>query len=90
MSVEVFRKMGVYLGIALADLINVLNPQVIVVGGGVSAGWEFFIEHMRQEIRKRAFRHPAERAKIIHAQLGDDAGILGAARLALLKLDGVH
>ncbi|MBC7900474.1 MAG: ROK family protein [Saprospiraceae bacterium] len=86
LAVEVFRRMGSYLGIALADLVNVLNPEVIVIGGGAAAGWELFIEHLRAEVSKRAFKQPAERAKIIRAQLGNDAGILGAARLAFIKL----
>ena len=86
LALEVFRRMGLYLGIALGGLINVLNPEVIVIGGGVAAGWELFIDHLRKEVKDRAFHQPAERAKIIRAQLGDDAGILGAARLAFIKL----
>jgi len=86
LAIEIFRRMGSYLGIALADLINVLNPEVIVIGGGAAAGWGLFIDHLRMEVQKRAFQQPAERAKIIRAQLGDDAGILGAARLAFIKL----
>lgn len=82
LALEVFRKMGFYLGIALADLINVLNPEIIVIGGGASAGWDLFISHVQDQIRKRAFDEPAARAKIVRAELGDDAGILGAAKLA--------
>lgn len=82
LALEVFRKMGFYLGIALADLVNVLNPEIIVIGGGASAGWDLFIGHVQDQIRKRAFEEPAKRAKIIRAELGDDAGILGAAKLA--------
>ena len=83
LALEIFRQVGFYLGIALADLINVLNPEVIVIGGGVSAGWELFIHHVQAQIRNRAFREPAERAKLVRAELGDDAGILGVAKLAL-------
>ncbi len=82
LALEVFRQMGFYLGIALADLINVLNPEIIVIGGGASAGWELFIDHVRDQISDRAFREPALRAKVVRAALGDDAGILGAASLA--------
>ena len=82
LALEVFRKMGFYLGIALADLVNVLNPEIIVIGGGASAGWDLFINHVQDQIRKRAFDEPAARAKIVRAELGDDAGILGAAKLA--------
>jgi glucokinase len=74
--------MGSYLGIALADLVNILNPEMIVIGGGVAGAWDLFIGKTREEIDKRSFREPAERVKLVPAKLGDDAGILGAARLA--------
>jgi glucokinase len=82
LSLEVFRLVGTYLGIALGGLVNVLNPEAIVIGGGVSAGWELFIEHLQAEISRRAFQHPAERVRLMRSELGDDAGILGAAFLA--------
>ncbi len=82
LALEIFRRMGFYLGVALADLVNILNPEVIVIGGGASASWELFIHHVQEQIRQRAFREPAERVNIVRARLGDDAGILGAARLA--------
>jgi glucokinase len=80
---HVFAKMGYYLGIAAAGLINVLNPEMIVLGGGLSAGWDLFIEDIRDQIAKRAFREPAERARLVRATLGDDAGLIGAAHLAI-------
>lgn len=86
LSLEVFRIVGTYLGIALGGLVNVLNPEVIVFGGGASAGWDLFIEHLRSEISRRAFPHPAERVRLMRSELGDDAGILGAAFLASEKL----
>jgi glucokinase len=82
LALEVFSRVGYYLGIVFAGLINVLNPEVIVIGGGVSRGWDLFIENTRQQILERAFQQPAERVKLVRAALGDDAGILGAAHLA--------
>ena len=79
LALEVFRRMGFYLGVALADLVNVLNPEVIVIGGGAAAGWDLFAHHVREQIDARAFREPAKRARLVRASLGDDAGILGAA-----------
>ena len=79
---QVFRKMGSYLGIGIASLINVLNPEMVVLGGGVSAAWDRFIGTVADEISVRSFREPAARARIVRAELGDDAGILGAARSA--------
>lgn len=84
LALEVFRQMGFYLGVALADLVNVLNPEVIIIGGGASAGWDLFIGHVQEQIRTRAFREPAERVKIVRAVLGDDAGILGVTQLTFL------
>ena len=82
LALEVFRRQGFYLGIALAGLINVLNTEVIVIGGGAAAGWDLFVPQMFEQIRQRTYREASERAKITRAALGDDAGILGAARLA--------
>lgn len=90
LSVEVFRRAGMYLGIALAGLINVLNPEVIVIGGGAAEGWPLFIDAVRAEIGKRAFREPAERARIVRASLGSDAGIVGAAQLAFVRGGAPH
>lgn len=86
-AVEAFRRMGYYLGIALAGLVNVLNPEVIVLAGGLSAAWDVFIEHTRDQIARRAFREPAGRVKLVRAELGDDAGILGVASLAFSKAE---
>ena len=83
LALEIFRRMGVYLGIGLANLINILNPEMIVIGGGVVNGWALFEKHMHQQVEERAFPLLAARVKIVRAKCGDDAGLLGAARLAL-------
>lgn len=82
LALEVFRRMGQYLGVGLASLINVLNPERIVVGGGVAAGWDLFAEHVRETVAARAFPVPARRAQLVRAEKGDDAGLLGAAHIA--------
>lgn len=78
---EVFRRMGVCLGIGLANLINLLNPEMIVIGGGVANGWDLFAPDMHEQVSERAFPIPAAQVKIVRAECGDDAGLLGAARL---------
>ncbi|HEY0006499.1 MAG TPA: ROK family protein [Pyrinomonadaceae bacterium] len=85
LALEVFRRMGTYLGIGLAGLVNVLNPELIVIGGGVAAGWDLFIEHVREQIMERAFPIPARRAQLSRAERGDDAGLLGAAYIAFTR-----
>jgi glucokinase len=83
LALEVFRRMGVYLGIGLANLINILNPEMIVIGGGVVNAWGLFAKHMNREIAERAFPVPAAEVKVVPGESGDDAGLLGAAYLAL-------
>ena len=83
LALEVFRRMGDYLGIGLATLINLLNPQMIVIGGGVVNGWNLFEKQMLRQVAERAFPIPAAHVKIVPGECGDDAGLLGAARLAL-------
>lgn len=83
LALEIFRRMGVYLGIGLANLINILNPEMIVIAGGVVNGWDLFAKHMMQQVEERAFPLLAARVKIERAKCGDDAGLLGAARLAI-------
>lgn len=85
LALEVFRRMGVYLGIGLANLINIINPEMIVIGGGVANGWNLFEKHMRQQVAERAFPLLAARVKIVRAECGDDAGLLGAARLGFAQ-----
>lgn len=81
-AVEAFRQMGQYLGMALASLVNVLNPELIAIGGGAAGGWDFFVENVTSTIRKHAFAPPAERVRVVRASLGSSAGILGAGRVA--------
>lgn len=82
LALNVFHKAGVYLGIAMASYINIFNPEIIVIGGGVSAAWDLLAPSAREEVLRRAFRVPALRCRIVPAECGDDAGLIGAAWLA--------
>lgn len=81
-ALRAFEIAGARLGMALAGLINLLNPEVIVITGGVAAAWELFIDATMNEVRKRAFHQPAERVKIVRGALRDNAGIIGVAKRA--------
>ena len=83
-AAEVFHKMGRYLGIMLAGMINALNPEMIVICGGVTNGWDAFFTPLHSEIFVRAYKVAATRAQVVRGTLGDNAGILGAARSAFL------
>lgn len=86
LALSVFKKFGVYLGIGLANLINIIDPEVIVVAGGVVNGWDLFAPHMQHEVNERAVRVTAQQVRIAAAECGDNAGLLGAARLAFVRL----
>lgn len=86
LALAVFKRFGMYLGIGLANLINLIDPQIIVITGGVVNGWELFAEEMYRQVDERAFRTTAQQVKIARAECGDNAGLLGAARLAFTGL----
>ena len=81
LAIEVFHRVGAYLGVGLANLINILNPEMIVIGGGVANAWDLFESDVWQQVNERAFPLPAAKVKIVPAECNDDAGLLGAARL---------
>src|SRR3989338_3544813 len=85
-----WQKMGRILGIGIADIVNILNIEVFILGGGVAEAWDYFIEYTREEIRRRTYRVTGERVKVIKAELGDDAGIFGAAYMAMKNRDSYH
>jgi len=74
-----FATAGRYLGLAAATAVNLLNLEAIIIGGGVAESYDLFEGHMRSEIASRAFSVPAGRVKLLRGELGDDAGLLGAA-----------
>lgn len=78
---QALHEAGTYLGIAMASIVNILNPQVIIVGGGVLPAWDWIVPSAREEMFSRAFQAPAERVKLLPASLGDRAGFIGAAGL---------
>jgi glucokinase len=89
LALAVFKRFGMYLGIGLANLITLIDPQVIVIAGGAVNGWDLFAEEMHRQVEERAFRTTAQQVKIARAECGDNAGLLGAARLAMVSLDRI-
>ena len=81
-ALSVFNRFGTYLGIGLANLINLIDPQVIVITGGAVSGWDLFASEMYRQVEERAFRATAQQVRIARSECGDNAGLLGAARLA--------
>ncbi|MFM6197604.1 MAG: ROK family protein, partial [Dolichospermum sp.] len=81
-----WQEYGTSLGIGLTSLLYVLTPQAIIIGGGISASFQFFLPALQAEIEKRVL--PTSRAglQILPAALGNAAGTIGAAKLALTLL----
>lgn len=81
---KAFEKVGEYLGISLANIVNMIDPQAIIIGGGL-AGAEKFILPQAQKTMKKLITSPkaAEKVKILLGKLGEDAGAMGAAALFL-------
>ncbi|MDJ0616123.1 MAG: ROK family protein [Calothrix sp. MO_192.B10] len=82
-----WQEYGRDLGVGLTSLIYVLTPQAIVIGGGVSASAEFFLPTAWAEINRRVMPTSRSDLQIIPAQLGNSAGMVGAAKLAFVKVD---
>ncbi len=72
-----------YLGLGLAAIASVTNPQVIIIGGGVSKAGDFFIDRIKESFEEHAFGPCKQEVEIRHASLGNKAGIYGAASLIL-------
>ncbi len=80
---EIIEETGRILGVGLTTLCNFFDPELIVVGGGAAAAGEMLFDPMRAELAARAIQMPAGLPPIVPPQLGEDAGILGAARLVM-------
>ena len=90
LALEIWEETGEYLGIAVANLINMYNPEIIIIGGGVTQAGKLLFEPIKRTVKKRALLGPSKIAKIVPATLGDDVSIIGAASLALEKTFKVH
>lgn len=82
-AIDLFARMGYYLGIAAATMINVFNPEMIAYGGALSNAGEFIFEPLIRTAKENSFKKPGERCQIVRATLGNQAGIIGAAGLAM-------
>jgi mannose-6-phosphate isomerase-like protein (cupin superfamily) len=81
-SREVLEAAGNGLGVGLATLIDIFNPEIIIIGGGVAAAWDLLIPPAIETMNARAFKAPAARVKVARAEKEDDAGIYGAGYVA--------
>jgi glucokinase len=86
LSREVLRDAGRYLGVGLANIINIMSPEAIILTGGLIGAWNIYIQEAIKEASRRAYKDLFDSVKIIPSSLGDDAGIIGAACLVFNEL----
>lgn len=84
----VMGETGAWLGTGIGSLINLLNPEKVVLAGGMIAAGDVLFDAVRETARAQSFDVPGDRAQIVPAGLGADAGVIGAAGCALKRYDG--
>lgn len=80
-ALRLWSKVARHLGIGLVGIVNLLNPDAIVIGGGVAGAGSILFDKVRETIRRQAMAVQAKHVKVIKAKLGNDAGLIGAAIL---------
>ena len=85
-AIEIIESAGANLGIRIAYLVNLFNPEVVVIGGGIEQAGELLLGPVRKSVRSLAFEEPANTVKIVPSRLGDSAVALGAAALVLREI----
>lgn len=86
LAVEILEKSGRFLGVGIANLINSLNPELVVLSGGISKAENFILEPVKNEVQKRVLTDEAKRTPILISNLGDRGTVIGAVTLVLSEL----
>jgi glucokinase len=81
-AIDTLALIGKRLGVAIASLVNIFNPEVVVIGGGVIAAGELLLGPAREEMLARALPPSRDEVRIVAARFGVEAGMIGAAALA--------
>jgi len=79
----IWDETGEYLGIGVANVINILNPRMVVMGGGVVKAADLFFDKLKQTVSDHTMPQLTQDVHIVLSQLGDQAGVIGAVQLAL-------
>ncbi len=84
---ELIAQTGYYVGVGLANLINIFNPEIIVIGGGLSNIGDMLLEPAYEEAKRRAFKQSFRVVRFARAELGRNTGAIGAAKFALNEME---
>lgn len=83
LALDITQKAATYLGVGMVNIVNIFNPEMIIVGGGLSALGDLMLDTARKVVEERAFPVSAQAVRIVPAELGDEAGVRGAAVFAI-------
>lgn len=86
-SLDIIKETGHYLGIAIVNIMHILNPEVIVLTGGMTGSGTLLMEPIQHVVKQKAFEASYKDTRIVFSQLGNDAGIIGAAGCLLKELE---
>jgi glucokinase len=86
-AVEILDGIGRHLGAGIGSLVNIFNPELVVIGGGFAAAGDFVLEPAREIVRREALAGAGERLRMVRAELGTAAGLIGAGLVAFDALD---
>lgn len=86
LAIDIIRNAGMNLGIRIAYLVNLFNPEAVVIGGGVEKAGELILEPIKNVVRKLAFTEQADMVRITTSALGENAVSMGAASLAIREI----
>jgi len=86
-ALQTIQATGKLLGIAVSNFVNIFNPELVVLFGGLAGAGDTLFDPVRDEVRKRALKPAADTVKVVPAKLGGNAGIIGAAGCALRALE---
>jgi glucokinase len=90
-AIDALAEIGRVLGAAIGSLVNVFDPDVVIIGGGFgAAAGDLVLEPARVAARAEAIQPADETLQIVEAELGEEAGLIGAALVAYEALDGVR
>lgn len=84
-AIRIYTIMGEYIGFGLSSVVNLLNPEKIIIGGGVAESGDLLLNPIRETIKKRAMVVAGSAVEVVPAELGNSAGVIGASMLVDAK-----
>ena len=82
-AIEIFKLTGRLLGVGIANVLNLFDPEIIVLGGGVMHAEDLFMDELKKSLKKRALKSNLKNLQIKNAKLGKDTGVMGAIAVAM-------